>query len=167
MTAIRVAFLIVLIVALAGCSFSGDDPGPPPPIESGSLVVDTTRAGWEEHRTRWDEAGVTAYRFRFVRSCECLPETAGPFEVAVREGEVTSVVFLGTGGRAEAEQQGRLTVGVLFEVIGDAFERNADAIEVGYEPALGLPAHIFVDYHREMADDELRLTLTAFERLDR
>ena len=163
----RIASLIVLTVALAGCSFFESDPGPPRPIEPGSLVTDTTRAGLEQRRTQWYEADVAAYRFRFVRACECLPETSGPFEVVVREGEVASVAFLGTGDRAEAEQRGRLTVEALFDVVEDAFEREAAAVEVAYEPALGFPARVFVDYHRGMADDEFILTLTAFERLDR
>lgn len=167
MTAMRLALLLVLIVGLAGCSFSGDDPGPPWPVEPGSLVTDTTQAGLEQRRTQWENADVAAYRFRFVRSCECLPETAGPFEVVVREGEVASVAFLGTGDRAEAEQRGRLTVEEVFVTVEDAFERDAAFVEVAYEPALGFPAHVFVDYHREVIDEELILTLTAFERLDR
>lgn len=163
----RIASLFVLLVGLAGCSLSGDDPGPPPPLDPEAFVTDTTRAGLEHYRARWDEAGVAAYRFRFTRSCFCTSEALGPFEVVVRGGEVASVEFLGTGDRTEAERFGRLTVAELFEIVGDAFGNNAAYVSVSYEPALGLPAIVTIDYVAGVVDDELRLTLMAFERLDR
>jgi hypothetical protein len=57
------------------------------------------------------------------------------------------------------------TIDGLFDLVAAAFDRGA-TVRVSYDPALGFPTAIFVDYDPQFIGDEVDLRLTAVNRTD-
>jgi hypothetical protein len=51
-----------------------------------------------------------------------------------------------------------MTVEQLFAVVSDALDGNAHTVTVEYDDDWGYPRSIYIDYDREMVDDELSIT---------
>jgi hypothetical protein len=51
----------------------------------------------------------------------------------------------------------------LFDIIDDAIERRAAQLLVQYDPDLGHPITIRIDYSRLTADDEVEYLISDFE----
>jgi hypothetical protein len=115
-----------------------------------------------EGRQAWQALDTDSYTFTYVRSCECLPEMAGPFDVTVRRGVVTEVSY--EGSPVDPASRPFYTIEALFDLIQEASEQNADRINVAYHPVLGYPTEIYIDYERNAADEEDIITVTAFEQ---
>ena len=128
----------------------------------------STGPGWELQaaRVRWHQQAPAAYVYTLFRSCECADEMTGPVLVTVRDGEVISRIYTRTG---QAVAPGLVvafpSVEGLFAIIDDAHARHAAQVDVQYDPALGFPATIFIDYVRVMADDEIGYSATGFHPL--
>lgn len=118
----------------------------------------TTAPGWELRaaEARWSQRGLASYDITVSRGCECLPDATRPAVVSVRDGIVTSRTYVSDGtpvGLAYAELYP--TVEGLFRKIEDARRQNPAALDVEYDPVLGYPTRIAIDYNRQTADDEL------------
>ena len=49
----------------------------------------------------------------------------------------------------------------LFDVLMDAFDRDAHEVRVTYDEATGIPADIWIDYEENTADEELGFAVTV------
>jgi hypothetical protein len=143
--------LLLLALAPAGCGMLG--PGPD----------DGGRAALARARQEWAAAGWDAYRLAFVRSCECLPEMAGPFEVTVEDARIVSATR--EGEPVEPGAAVLYTVEGLFGLVEDAYDRGAPTVRVTYTPGLGVPERVFVDYDERMADEEAVVDVLHLARL--
>ena len=114
-------------------------------------------------RRRWAAQAPPAYEVVLFRSCECLQEGSGPVLVRVRNGTVEARQYVSTGNAVSSTYESVFpNVEGLFEIVADALRRDADRLEVRYDPVLSYPTRIVVDYDRIVADDEFTLTATAF-----
>ena len=59
-------------------------------------------------------------------------------------------------------QDGLLTVDGMFTFIADGFQRNAARVRVNYEPVLGYPAKVWIDYDLNTVDEESGFRLVGF-----
>lgn len=143
---IRLAALSLLLAA-SGCSVVGASRGGDPALA--------------EARARWEARGPADYAMTQSRSCFCPRDVTGPFEVAVRDGAITSVTFDGASVPTDRAQ----SVDALFDLIADAYARDAAEVRVRYDPALGYPTEIWIDYDRQMADEETGYTVSALSPL--
>jgi len=143
-----------LALALVGMSGCGDGP-----TAISTLTMDSARA-------RWDAAGIRDYRFEFHQQCECGPALADAAVVEVRAGSVTRVNYRDSG-EAAAPSARRLfpTVDDLFDRIADAIQQNAASLIVSYDPALGYPTQINIDYDLQVIDDEVAIDASALAPL--
>lgn len=115
-----------------------------------------TTSEFERHRSQWSASGVRDYRFDFQKGCYCGQETVRPARIEVRDGVVVAVVYRDTGQPAtEAAQRHFPSVDELFDQIEDAIRREAASLLVSYDPELGYPTRIEIDYEAGTADDEL------------
>lgn len=153
---------VCLVLTLSACDLFGE--GRPDRVNGRPVVTSTSPDGLAEALARWVEADLDDYRVEYARACECLQAAAGPFLVTVRDGTVTDVASL--GGEPLPDGFAPFTVERLFATIGDAFDEGADAVEVTYDVALGLPVRVAIDYDERVADEELYVEVTGFERLD-
>jgi hypothetical protein len=116
----------------------------------------------------WNRQDISNYRYTLSNSCFCLPEARGPVVIEVRNGQTTSIISVATKlpvSNPEFFQQYN-TIPKLFRVIRDAINLRADSINVEYEPTLGYPTDISIDYLFQAADEELFLTITNFEEIE-
>jgi hypothetical protein len=103
---------------------------------------------------KWDSRAVRHYRYEFQRSCECLPEMAPPALIEVRDGVVVAVTHAQTGeSLANTSPANRPTVDELFEELRHAL-READRVDVRYDPTFGYPSRVSIDWDANMADEE-------------
>jgi hypothetical protein len=142
----------LLLAALAGCEL-GDD----------SLQADTLT----EARTLWDRKAVASYSYILELECFCAPASQlNPVLVTVHNGAVTSVVYWDENPANRPPAPAGLfapydTVEELFEMVEDAIRRDADVLQVGYDPEYGFPQVINVDY-QPGGDDQKLLFVTEF-----
>ncbi|MDX1419890.1 MAG: DUF6174 domain-containing protein [Rubricoccaceae bacterium] len=158
----RLPVAFVALLLLAGCDLFGESR--PERVRARPVVTSSTAEGLADARGRWAEADLDDYQLEYTRACECLRAAAGPFLVTVEGGAVTEVEPL--SGEPLPDGYEPFTVVRLFDAIDEAFDEGADAVDVVYDAALGFPVRIAIDYDARVADEELYLEVTGFERLD-
>ena len=148
-----IAAPVLLLAALAGCDL-GDDDG-----------FQYQKLG--EARTLWDRKDVGSYSYILELECFCAPASQlEPVLVTVQNGAVASVVYWDENPAertpAPAAIFGAYDTGEeLFELVEDAIDRDADLLQVGYDPEYGFPEIINVDYQPGGSDQKL-LFVTEF-----
>jgi hypothetical protein len=138
--------VLAVAVALAGCDN---------PFSSGP------ERDLEEARRTWSRQGIASYRFNVSQLCFCGPDVHGTFAVAVVQGRVASVTDAETGEPRTPGPSVPLTVEALFAKVEDAIDRDADRIEVRYDPQLGYPLEIAIDFVERAVDDEVTYTASG------
>ncbi|BAZ50499.1 hypothetical protein NIES4103_31150 [Nostoc sp. NIES-4103] len=115
----------------------------------------------------WRRQRISNYRYEFTRSCNCLPKATEPVIIEVRNRVKTSITYKETGQPADAELfQQYNTIPKLFNIIKDALTRKAANLTVQYDPILGYPTQINIDYDSQIADDEIFLTITNLQEIN-
>lgn len=129
-----------------------------------SETLGVTVEGLETHRARWEAAGLTAYLYEYSRQCECGPEMLRPARLEVQGGSVTRVTFLDNAQTLENPPADAFpTIDDLFDHIEEAVRMDAASLVVTYDPTLGYPTLISVDYRRDIADDEFVIRASNLE----
>lgn len=109
----------------------------------------------EDARRTWRGQGISSYTFKVSQFCFCGPDTHGTFAVVVRDGRVQSVTDAETGEPRTPNPSVPLTVEALFAKVEEAIEQDADQIVVRYDPRLGYPLEIAIDFIARAIDDEV------------
>lgn len=112
-------------------------------------------------RARWEAEGVTSYTMVTRRLCYC--GNTDSVLVEVEQGRVVSARRqLEEGGDQPipvGERPDTLTVERHFAAIQDAIDQDADSIKSDYDPLLGYPVSVWIDYRENVADEELGLQI--------
>jgi hypothetical protein len=121
-------------------------------------------------RAKWRAAALPSYEYGYRKFCECHPDTPPETIVTVRSGQVVGVRHRPVDYAQEvpgdpARFKFYWTIDGLFDLVAAAFDRGA-TVRVSYDPALGFPTAIFVDYDPQFIGDEVDLRLTAVNRTD-
>ncbi len=122
------------------------------------------RQAFEEALARWEDAGLADYDYTFTRGCFCPEEWIGPYQVAVRVGEIVRASFKGIDlFDVEMLEIGRYdeiikTVPALFDEVERAL-READSFTAEYHPRLGYPANVYIDWIANAADEEVSYSI--------
>lgn len=144
-----------LLVAslLAGCGGgSGDDPLP---------VVPNAPPTFLAARQLWTLMALPAYRFTLATVCFCIPESA--IEVTVRDGQVSSAVYVDTRAPVSPARLLALpTLTVLFDLGADAYNRNAARVTFTPNTRYGFLESIDIDYSVQIADEEIGYRVSGF-----
>ena len=144
--------VVVVMFALAACA-------PVYPSATTPVSTPTDAAGY---RAIWDANHPASYSYTIERTCFCLP--LGPLTVTVVDGEVTSILtksgkHLRPGGpRLQAYP---ITIDALFDYATEAETRSARS-EIGYDPTLGYPAQLDIDWTASTPDDDVQIAVTDF-----
>jgi hypothetical protein len=121
------------------------------------------RSELERQRAKWAQRNVTSYRLTYRRDCLCGTEFTTPTDIEVRAGDIATASYTNRDEPIPGYVQAGLpTVEALFAIIDDAIDRNADLIEVTYDPLLGYPRKIGLDYRFDRADDEVTHSILEF-----
>lgn len=122
-----------------------------------------------QHRQLWSAAAIGEYEYGYNKFCECHREEPPETLVTVRGDEVVRVRHrhADTETIVEAEQRNLewyWTVEGLFELVDTALERGVE-VRADYDPTLGYPTRIFIDYDPGMIGEELDVRLTRLDSL--
>ncbi len=117
------------------------------------------------NRHVWETAGITSYEYRYQKVCDCHRDTPADTIVTVADGLVVGVRYdrddyLSEIPVAAENYQWFRTIDDLFTLVLTASE-NATTLRVAYDPLLGYPEHIYVDYDHSMVGDEVELQVLA------
>lgn len=113
-------------------------------------------------RERWAKQGPAAYSFVSMRGCDCPPEVYRPMQVSVASGQIASAVYVDDQTAVASNFRSLLrTIDGVFDEIQAAIDQDAAQIMVSYDPTLGYPTQVFVDYSKQAADEELSLQISG------
>lgn len=125
----------------------------------GNPPFELTLSALENQRARWEESGVLDYRFQYRELCVCGQSAMRQATIEVRGGEVVSIT--GTGAPEGTESPADFpTIDDLFDRIEDAIRDEAAALSVSYDPELGYPTEIIIDYDYGAQQDEVTIDAT-------
>jgi hypothetical protein len=114
------------------------------------------RAEIAAQRLKWATQRIDDYQLTFSRTCFCAPEGAGLVVLTVLAGEPVEWLYYLSGDPIEPEWQAVFpTIDGLFDFLDDAIDRGAERIEVAFDPDIGLPTTVRVDYRLAAADEEI------------
>jgi len=136
--------VLAVALAFAGCDSPFSPSGPERDLE--------------EARRTWSRQGIASYTVEVSQLCFCGPDTHGTFAVVVEQGRVASVTDAETGVPRTPNPFVPLTVLALFAKVEDAIDRDADRLDVRYDPRLGYPLEIAIDFIERAIDDEVTYT---------
>lgn len=127
----------------------------------GGEVLATARTSLAAAQARWTAAGVRDYHFTYNTVCFCPPREDA--RVVVRAGAVVSATWQPSGTALTADELAQLpTVEGLFGKVAAACDQQAVQVQASYDPRLGYPESIWVDYWANVADDEMGWRLKDF-----
>jgi hypothetical protein len=110
--------------------------------------------------TTWSSQGLDSYSFTWRRDCECI-DSGRQIRIEVVDGQIASALYVDDETPVSTELQAHLlTIDGVFAEITDALAGNADLVDVAYDPDLGFPASVYVDYSTGVADEELALQIS-------
>ena len=130
----RVVLLTCATQWLAACLLFG-------PSEGGEL---------SSAMARWRARGLNQYEFTLSYSCDCPYQ---PLRIRVSGDAIVQVTDLATGNPTTPDSRAK-TIPGLFGYIRSILDRHPDWIQVDYDPDLGFPLDVGVDYDRRAIDDE-------------
>lgn len=136
---------LVAFLAAASATACASPSGPGEPIR------DLERA-----RQLWEARGTESYVFTYELNCFCAGPGNPPARITVTDGEVAGA-FLPSRDRPvpEEELEGYPTVPTLFDAVEEWLDRDPASARTEFDPALGHPVDVFVDFEERTADEEL------------
>ncbi len=120
---------------------------------------------------RWKAAALSSYEYGYRKYCECHPDSPPETIVTVGDDKVTAVRHRPVGYDREVPAEPKnlqyyWTVDGLFALLRAAYQRGAN-VRVAYDPMLGFPTSIDIDYDANFIGDELDLKITGVTPLTR
>ncbi len=117
----------------------------------------------DKHRTLWISNPAATYSFVLTPICFCPQDLLDPVTVLVVDGVVASVSYVKSGKAPEHDGYGRyVTIDELFDTIQEAIDGGASQITAAYDPQVGYPTDVRIDYDTRMADEEYTFTASAY-----
>lgn len=122
------------------------------------------------NRSKWQEANITHYRFDLNVGCFCIFRSQMPMTVEVQDGRIVSMTDVNGEAFPLDDPTSEFvlkyaTIDRIFSELDSDSVREADKLTVSYDPTYGFPAEVAIDYIELAADDELYLSVSAFEPL--
>ncbi len=123
---------------------------------------------FEQNLQLWKQAGVAHYRFSLSVMCFCPYGQDMPFQIEVDHGEIISITDDKGAEISSSDPRYEFispygTIDELFSTLADGLNGEADDVSVKYDPTLGYPNLIRLDYIDTAVDDELALQVLSFE----
>ena len=110
-----------------------------------------------DYRTLWEAQRLKDYTFDVVKNCYCLGRA--DVQVTVQGGVITGVTELASEVAHDPELF--RTIDGLFDLVQDAYDRDAHEVQVDFNSSRGYPIRIWIDYVEMMADEEIGFTLLS------
>ena len=118
-------------------------------------------------RVRWATANIHSYVFEFQRSCFCAPDFVRSVRIEVLDGIVNAAVYVDTEEAIPLPLASVPTIEDLFDEIQDAMDRKAFSVVTDFDPDLGYPTSVAIDFIQNAIDDEMAFGVSSLQFLDR
>jgi hypothetical protein len=126
--------------------------------------ADDPRALLERNRRLWASHRLVDYRYTVQVRCFCPGQVTRPVRVEVRGGRVARRAYADSASAPDSSFADTWPeVDGLFANVADALRRGAEEVRVEYDPRLGYPISIQIDYDRRVMDDETSIRASALE----
>ncbi len=141
--------LINILFILTACSVSGSE--------------------LSQNQTKWQNANIAHYRYQLSVGCFCVFRDKMPLTIEVQNGQVVSMKY-SDGTAVSAEEQANMgfaqyaTIDNLFKYT-EQRSKDAEKVDVKYDATYGYPTEVSIDGSQQIADDELYLSVSGFEKL--
>lgn len=133
------------------------------PLRLCLLAAVLTLGGCSWFDARPTYSGPDDYAFTLRVGCFC--PYAGPLRITVADGEVVEVRQLepqeGQGDLQAWIDDQAMTLDELNELVERA-RREADDVDVTYDPTYGFPTDVYIDWYKDAVDDEIGYTVTDY-----
>lgn len=116
-------------------------------------------------RDLWVQSSSDGYSYEFRRSCFCPPDYTSLIRIEVLGGVVNSAIYVDTGNPV-TDPTIALTIAELFDEIQTAIDNEAFSIVATYDPVLGHPVSVSIDFIENAVDDEMAFSVSAFQFVD-
>ena len=137
------AVFLILMLALHGCAVLEPEPDA------------ADRRALSRARALWQRVGPSSYRYVYARRCgECSPYATRAAWVTVSRGLVVDAAYVEGNEPINEGPQAFGTVDSLFALVQRAYDEHAADVRVQYDATLGYPTDVWVDWRRDMADEE-------------
>ncbi|MEH1938338.1 MAG: DUF6174 domain-containing protein [Nostoc sp.] len=141
-------------------------PQPPIQVAQTPAFTSSTFEQFKINYRLWRQQRISNYSYEFTRSCNCLPKATELVIIQVRNGVTTSITSKETGKPVDAQLfQKYNTIPKLFNIIRNALIRKAANLTVQYDPRIGYPTQINIDYDSRIADDEIFFTIKNLQQI--
>ncbi|MEM4282846.1 MAG: DUF6174 domain-containing protein [Candidatus Woesearchaeota archaeon] len=178
----QVAIFAVVVLMIASCAVQEETTYNKQPVQNGQVnqqpdanSVNQVNQQSDEnsvsnrHELLWKESKISSYRMtiRVVETGFYVPPF-DPFVIEVRQGKAVSMKPTTKGG--DSGETYKLlemydTVEKLFDIVKRA-QKDADVFEVEYDPKLGYPKEIFIDWRIGMTDTEVAIKVLKLEVIE-
>jgi hypothetical protein len=117
----------------------------------------------EANRELWESEGPASYVFDYRVVCYCPPEIVRAVTITIDDGEVVGATYVDSGQPVDPFSPGDYpTVDDLFDEIESALAEDPYSVRAEYDPQLGYPTDIFVDFEENTADEEWGFVVGRF-----
>jgi len=106
---------------------------------------------------KWRDQNLESYEFTLQINCFCIREYTLPKRVVVQNNEVVQV---DDTPYEELNDSAIQTIDGYFDFIRETRKQNPDEEEITYDTDLGYPTYIFFDISYQIADEEIRYTIS-------
>lgn len=144
---IRIAVLPLLAVLLSCSTFEPDS---------------SAEARFESELRAWRAQGIQNYTFIYRYRGELLPAMTRPIRIEVRQGRVTSAVYVDNGA---SPTHAPPDMEALFARLHDAIKNDFHEIKVEYDKTYHFPRDMWLDESATVADEEWGCAVSEFYRL--
>ncbi len=128
-----------------------------------SMAEDKDRDALNQNQARWEQQHLSDYQYQLRVSCFC--PYYGTVTVTVRADTISSVEAPEVEPPVLPQDLNFFkTIDGLFEVVDEAIE-EADQFSVQYDPQMGHPTKIDIDYLIDAVDDEVVYTAANVQPL--
>ena len=122
----------------------------------------------EQNREKWQNAGISHYRYHLAISCFCVFTQDMPLILEVQDGKVVSMEY--QNGKEIDPSLTELfekyaTIDRVFAELEAGLNGAADEVTAKYDSTRGFPTEVTIDVEKQATDDELYLSLSNFEKL--
>jgi len=122
----------------------------------------------EKNHEKWQDAGISHYRYDLSISCFCIFAQDMPLVIEVQDGKVVSMEY--KSGKEIDPSLLELfekyeTIDRVFAELDAGSKGAADEVIAKYDPTYSFPTEVTIDVEKQATDDELYLSLANFEKL--
>lgn len=140
-----------------------------PPFCQARYDEATERRVLDKNRRLWHSYAGTEqanYDMEFERSCYCMEEYRGPFDMEIRLGVVSRASYKGDTVGDSNSLNRLLSVEKAFDTIQTALDDTYHDLRVEYDKAAGYPKSVYIDRKEMIADDEVTYLFRNFKLMD-